>query len=512
MREFLEHRSLFTIALTCTVFFFVLAPRYAFSVDTATCEATDRHPVVICFKNPPLTVDHCSGSVVPNFLVNRKRTSDTDDAFYYFTYNLSFKNQLHPTFDPFAKLEQRYVLRSDDPTTEMKQLSLPQDSFKGDGDYTITLTVHVDGRADVTETSNVTRLHDGPVVKSILVGISEYDTPGVPRLLHADSDANTFAALLESIFPFSPHPIVLTSNKTGAFEPTKNNIIVQLQLAQDTDELCTDADWFVFYFSGHGVVDVDSQNKTAGHFVSTKSLDPSKIRSTAIEINDLLNAIYAIRAKNKLVILDSCFSGSSTPATVAVEGDGVVLNTSRLTQIPKSARRLQSGKVEYIRDHQLVDSVQPGDQNTNNLGGDSLVLDDTARREEANQRHVLYLSAADATHEAEEGYVGVEDNKLQFTPSDLETDQQKPLGHSLYTYAWTWNLLKQIPKNIALPNLPGALPSPANVHICFANFREAAEGADVFIDDLRNRHEDREYQTPEIHYSQHRPDRVRCSP
>jgi len=494
----------------------VLMRFHVSAADNASCVPSDTDPVKICFDDPPITIDHCSKEIVPHFRVKRKRRAADDEAFYYFTYELSVDRKDYAVVDPFKELQQKYGLRLDDPTTEMRRLSLHWPNFIRDGDYKIKLTAYVDGRqTPFSEVSSSTHLHDRPIVKSLVVGISNYDDPEATRLLHADSDARTFAVLLHSLFPDSPDPIVLTSdakdgNGTSRYLPTKENINAQLQAMEEADrDLCTGADWFVFYFSGHGIVGVDSANNEIEHFVSTKSFQPSALRTTAIRIPDLLNAIANIRAKNKLLILDSCFSGWSTIASS--KGDG--RNTSAPSpDATKTMGRHRSTKVEFVRDGKLVDAIQPGDPDPYNLGGDTLAFGQTAAREDKDQRHVLYLAAANATHEAEEGYVIYEEGKLHFTPSDDENEEQHALGHGLYTYVWTWNLLKQVSRLVKLPNFPGALPNPRNDQTCSVNFGDAATAADTQItDDLRHNPQNRDYQRPEVAgKSQHSPDSVSC--
>ena len=486
--------------------FVSLAPVFCGNAQTyPRCEATPSEPVKVCFADPPLTIDHCRKLILPRFHVFRERRSPADDAYYYYTYQLTRDGHADPLLNPFQNQEQRYVLRSEDGPGEASAVlgNLPQLSYGGPGDYSVKVTVYVDGRPPAEADSGVYHLVDRPVVRSVLVGISNYENPSAANLLHADSDAKTFGALLQSLFPAGPAPVLLTSDSSDQKKlPTKMNILAQLQ---QQSGFCAPEDWFIFYFSGHGIVAFNSNGNQFAYYLSTQTFDPTSLRATAIRIGDLLNEIRNIPAKNKLVLLDSCFSGaSSRPVDVARAAHNSGAST-------RSTLRRATKKVTYIQDDKPVDAFQVAKPDPNHLAGDTGAFDATSQAENNDNVHVLYLSAAGADHEAEEGYASYR-NELVFVPADEEnTPEQKAMGHGFFTYAWIWNLLKQTPKQLQLPNLAGELPKPAPAEACRINFEAAAHNTISQFEDLRLSHTDHAYQHPELSGSKQVPGSVECS-
>jgi hypothetical protein len=366
------------------------------------------------------------------------------------------------------------------------------------------VTVYVDGRTTPVEAdSGASYLVDRPVVRSVLVGISNYENPSVANLLHPDSDAKTFGALLQSLFPAGPAPMLLTSDSSDQKRlPTRTNIIAQLQ---QQSGFCTE-DWFIFYFSGHGIVAFNSNGNQFAYYLSTQTFDPTSLRPTAIRIGDLLNEIRNIPAKNKLVILDSCFSGASSRP-----GDRARTAPNSAASTHGTLRRATK-KVTYIQDDKPVEAFQVANPDPNHLAGDTGAFNATSELEDHDNVHVLYLSAAGADHEAEEGYASYRDGLVFVPAAEESTPEQKAMGHGFFTYAWIWNLLKQTPRQLELPNFAGDRPKPAPAAACRINFEAAAQNTISQFYDLRLSHTDHAYQYPEISgHSQHLPSSVECS-
>ena len=56
------------------------------------------------------------------------------------------------------------------------------------------------------------------------------------------------------------------------------------RMRQRLRTLCGDNDWFIFYFSGHGIVGATKQsngNQIFGHYLSTKQFDPKNLTRTS---------------------------------------------------------------------------------------------------------------------------------------------------------------------------------------------------------------------------------------
>ena len=157
--------------------------------------------------------------------------------------------------------------------------------------------------------------------RALLVGIDDY--PFAP-LTGCVNDARAMAALLRCNHddsPNFPQPRLITSDAAT---------ITRASLRADIDELFRDeADVALLYFAGHGSV-----NNLDGYLVTP---DARKYEE-GVGLSEVLNLVNASRAKEAVVILDSCFGGAfstvpATGSTLANIREGVsVLTASRPTQ------------------------------------------------------------------------------------------------------------------------------------------------------------------------------------
>ena len=419
------------------------------------CEPTPDHPVVVCFAEKPLTVDHCArpASLVPHFVVKRLPAPDAPPSPYFYTYQLIVNNiQMDPA-DPF---QSKFILTEDDPSQYGTITEIP---FHGTNTYSLHVTVHTMSNQSVTSASQSIYVEDKPVVRALVIGVSHYDNSSngsLNDLLHADADATSFATVINNLLYADLH----VDLRTSALTPnviTPADIFGELTQEEEQD-LCGDNDWFIFYFSGHGIVGASQQNsrkQTFGHYISTKAFDPKRLQRTSIGIGDLMQKLSDVHATNELVILDSCFSGAfgqtSTAAPVTANVD------SR-----SPAGHVRSSKVEYVIGGELVDPVRIAPADIGGGGGDVLVFQQTADKLEYNRsgRRALYLSAAGSDQEAREGIASYGADGLAFVASETETKEQKDLGHGLYTFSFLWRLLKQLPTGTVIPdNWLGSAPA-----------------------------------------------------
>jgi hypothetical protein len=458
--RFLFFAALFAIAAAFTPF--------SMKADDASCSLSGDENVHVCFANPPLTAIHCDGTIVPSFRIARR-----NDAPYYLTFRVfaDFGSGDTSLVDPPKEAghgtgERTYLLTDEDAITQAEtDLSIP---FQGDGNYYIEVTVYAKGIPAITKTSSRIALHDQPLVKSIVVGVSRYDngsddnTDGKPflNLFHADSDAHAFYAMLTQLFPHSP-PILLTSDQTNSdLLPTPDNVMNQIKLAVKDPGLCSDNDWFIFYFSGHGVLSSDGRN--IQHYLSTKSLDPANLPSTAIWVGDLLTKIEQVRAGNKLIVLDSCFSGThwgGADTTVDSGEKGVTVS------------KHYPSKVQYVYKGKAVGPFQAGND------PDAQRPSTTMNNIELAHGRALFLSAAKADHEAEEGYEAPKPTGgIIFTPAGGETSEQKANGHGLYTFSLVWDLESLLSKRFKYDEvLGGKEHSTNNSDKCTVDFMGARD-------------------------------------
>lgn len=150
--------------------------------------------------------------------------------------------------------------------------------------------------------------------KALCVGIDNYEH--VPNLRGCVNDANAVGTVLErnadGTMNFGVKKMCSTSKDTH---------ISRLQLKAAVEELFkSETEVSLFYFAGHGSFD------SFGGYLCTSEVTNA---SDGLLLNDVMNIASASRAQNKIIILDSCCSGSiASYATMdhrSVIDDGTVV-------------------------------------------------------------------------------------------------------------------------------------------------------------------------------------------
>jgi len=142
-------------------------------------------------------------------------------------------------------------------------------------------------------------------VYALVVGISDYENPGIPKLSFAHKDAEAFAAFLKSArggnIPESNIRLLLNKNATFSA------IYEAMNWLQET---VNEGDIVYFYFSGHG----DMENKTIYKMGFLLSYDTPKSNyinnAVSIEyLNAFANTLSVSSNANVILITDACHSG-----------------------------------------------------------------------------------------------------------------------------------------------------------------------------------------------------------
>lgn len=142
---------------------------------------------------------------------------------------------------------------------------------------------------------------------AVVVGINDYinNNAGLPDLNYCVADAQGIAKMLsDSGWNTGSNQVVLItaeSNELIYQYATKAKIKAAIQNAP------SDADTFLFYFSGHGYLDPTSE--TSYIVPSDCDNSPSNITSTSISTSEFASWLATVPATNKSVMLDSCDSG-----------------------------------------------------------------------------------------------------------------------------------------------------------------------------------------------------------
>ncbi len=159
--------------------------------------------------------------------------------------------------------------------------------------------------------------------KALIVGIDYYSN--FSPLTGCVSDANSVAVSLERHADGRVNfatPKVLTA--TGP-----HNLIKRAELREATRELfADDADVALFYFAGHGYVD------PAGGFLCASDC---RSGDEGLPLGEVITFARSSRAKNKIIILDSCHSGilgdrPNNPGTAELSEGMTILTASTAEQ------------------------------------------------------------------------------------------------------------------------------------------------------------------------------------
>ena len=151
--------------------------------------------------------------------------------------------------------------------------------------------------------------------KALVVGLDNY--PKCP-LSGCVNDAVAIADILSKNSDGSPNFYV----------KTVLDVVPQRTLMKNIYELFDgNSDVELFYFAGHGLV-----NNGVSYIVTTDYDD----YNYGVRLDDILQAANASKAKHKIIILDSCYSGAmGTPGFFgndqAIIGDGLTILTSSMS-------------------------------------------------------------------------------------------------------------------------------------------------------------------------------------
>jgi len=133
--------------------------------------------------------------------------------------------------------------------------------------------------------------------KALIVGIDHYDQ--IRRLNGCVNDASSVRAVLERHADGTPNfvtPYVLTAARPG-------EAVTKGKLKDAVRELFRDdSDIALFYFSGHGFIE------DTGGFLCTSECETG---DDGLALNELMTFARGSKAKNTVIILDSCHSGAA---------------------------------------------------------------------------------------------------------------------------------------------------------------------------------------------------------
>ncbi len=161
--------------------------------------------------------------------------------------------------------------------------------------------------------AKVTLVYDGPTTAdllkpklyALLVGVTGYDNPDYNNIHYSAHDADDLAKALMAqrggLYADVEVKIIDDRSRPDA-DPTRSNVENGLYWLQRE---ATNRDLAVVFLSGHGFLDPKQK-----FWFLTREADVSKLRTTAISNDDLLDLVASIPGK-KVLFVDACHSGAA---------------------------------------------------------------------------------------------------------------------------------------------------------------------------------------------------------
>lgn len=206
---------------------------------------------------------------------------------------------------------------------------------------------------------------------ALLVGISRFADAAIKRLQFAAKDATDLHALLidprYGNFPAQNVTVLVDE------EATRANILKALN---QISLLAGEEDMVLLFFSSHGSPKKEGQGLQGIGYIVTHDSKWDEIFLNALEFTDLSEKVATIRARRKVTLLDTCYSGQSAArggkalmlegwgvdqkaASMFLSGEGsYVITSSRDNEVSYESEKLGNG---YFT-HYLIEALQAGSE------------------------------------------------------------------------------------------------------------------------------------------------------
>lgn len=139
---------------------------------------------------------------------------------------------------------------------------------------------------------------------AVIVGVSQYKA--LPRADFAERDARGYAAAMRALGVQDENVVTLTGDRAALADVTKYTEEWLAKRAKPSSRV-------YFVFSGHGAPDVGDSRP----YLMPWDADASFVRSTGYSLSKLYASLGKLPAREVVVVLDSCFSGSGGRSVLA---------------------------------------------------------------------------------------------------------------------------------------------------------------------------------------------------
>ncbi|HEV8239062.1 MAG TPA: caspase family protein [Thermoanaerobaculia bacterium] len=163
---------------------------------------------------------------------------------------------------------------------------------------------------------------------ALLVGVGDFADPDIPKLHFAAKDARDLRAVL--VDPrygnFPADNVRLLTDQ----DATRVNILKELnRLSLEAQE----DDLVLLFFSSHGSPHKEGTGLQGIGYILTHDSSRQEVFLNALEFDDLASKVSTIRARRKVTLLDTCYSGQSAARggkAMVLEGFGVGVDMAKL--------------------------------------------------------------------------------------------------------------------------------------------------------------------------------------
>jgi len=136
----------------------------------------------------------------------------------------------------------------------------------------------------------------------LLVGVNQYQDSSLPPLQYSALDCQGLSEALTEATQAFPQKEIIIYHDFAAQSPTGETILQSLTYIS---RVANSQDTVLFYFSGHGLLEPQSQEA----FLCFKDTQKDNIINTGLSLTELLNILGSCSAHQQLVWLDACHSG-----------------------------------------------------------------------------------------------------------------------------------------------------------------------------------------------------------
>lgn len=189
---------------------------------------------------------------------------------------------------------------------------------------------------------------------AVVIGISEYADPAIPRLQYADDDAQLFYDFLVSdaagLGGFKPENVRLLKDEQADYRS------IRLALRSFLQGI-TEQDLVVLYFAAHGTPD---PLRPDDYYLLPYDTEFDNLAATGVPMSDLSETVGRLAARDVIVFADACHSGNVAGVGVrasnsndihrrfmeglrSASGGSVTFTASEAGQLSQESRRWGGG-------------------------------------------------------------------------------------------------------------------------------------------------------------------------